>query len=48
MEKSSFDCIRTGSGRTGAIMAWKAGSDYDGEVKGLVDKEGPQRARRAD
>lgn len=29
-------------------MAWKAGSDYNRMVKGLVDQEGPQRARQSD
>lgn len=43
-QKSSFNCIRTGSERAGAIMAERAGSDYNTEVKGLVDAEGPQRA----
>lgn len=45
-QKSSFNCIRTGSERAGAIMAGRAGSDYNREVKGLVDAEGPQRADR--
>lgn len=43
-EKRSFYCIRTGSERAGAIMAGRAGSDYNREVKGLVEDEGPQRA----
>lgn len=34
--KRSFNCIRTGSEWAGAIMARKAGSDYNREVKGLV------------
>lgn len=45
-EKSSLDCIRTGSQRAGAIMAGKAGSDYNTEVKGLVDDGGPLRLGR--
>lgn len=43
-EKSSFNCIRTGLERAGAIMAGRAGSDYNREVKGLADHDGPQRA----
>lgn len=34
--------------RAAAIMAWKARSDYNRVVKGLVHKEGPQRATQAD
>lgn len=44
VEKSSLNHVSTGSERTGAIMAGKAGSDYNREVKGLVDGGGPQRA----
>lgn len=29
-------------------MARRAGSDYNRTVKGLVDEEGPQRARQSD
>lgn len=46
VEKSPLNHIRPGSERAGAIMARKAGSDYNREVKGLVDGEGPQRADR--
>lgn len=34
--------------RAAAIMARKARSDYNRVVKGLVDKEGPQRTKQAD
>lgn len=45
-EKTSFNCIRSGSERAGAIMAGRAGSDYHTEVKGLVDAGGPQGVDR--
>lgn len=46
--KSSSNCIRTGSGRAGAIMRGRRGSHYNRTVKGLADEGGPERARQTD
>ena len=48
VEKLFPNCIRTGSGRAGAIMQGEAGSHYNRMVKGLADEGGPERVRPTD